>query len=365
MTLKRRQFLSTGLLAAGGASTLAAPALAQSQPAVTWRLASSFPKSLELLFGTSQLLAKYVAEATDNNFQIQPFAAGEIAPGGQALDIVTSGVVECAHSPGGYYLAKDVALGCGSGLPFGLNQRQQQAWWAHGGGAQIFNEALKRFNAFGLPMGSGGAHGGGWFRREITTADDFKGLKIRTSGMGGQVLARLGALPQQLTPSEIAPALENGSIDAASVLGPYDDEKLGLASVAKIYHTPGWWDRAATVHLMINLEAWSKLPKPYQAIVAHAAEAANAWMLTKYDTVNAPALKRLVAAGSVIKPFPAPVLDACYKAAGEHYAEIAGQNPLFKKALDSMTAFRQEQAAWWHVSDHGLDAFMSGRQGKG
>ena len=365
MTLKRRQFLTAGALAASGAASRASPALAQTQPAVQWRLTSSFPKSLDILFGTAQIFANYVAEATDNTFQIQVFPAGEIAPGLQALDTVTSGAVECAHTPAGFYIAKDPVLGFGGGLPFGLSQRQQQAWWTQGGGAGVVNEALKKFNAFALPMGSGGTQVGGWFRKEITTTEDFNGIKVLMGGMGGHVLARLGALPQQVNRQEIVGAFESGALDAVSFASPYDDQKLGLARVAKFYHTPGWWDSSTTLQLMVNLDAWAKLPKTYQAIVQHASEAAHAWMLAKYDTLNPPALKRLAAGGTVVKPFPVAVLEAGMKAAGEHYAELAGQNPLFKKALEQMTAFRAEQSVWLQASDYAMDTFMLAPRSKG
>ncbi len=369
MTMPRRQFLKSGVLKTGAlaaaGTTLAAPAIAQSLPQVKWRLTSSFPKSLDTIYGTAQIFAKYVAEATDNNFQIQTFAAGEIVPGQQALDAVTSGSVECAQTPTYFYVGKDPTLGFGTGIPFGLNQRHQQAWWAFGGGAEIVNESLKKFNAYGIPMGNSGTQMGGWFRKEINTVDDLQGLKFRIGGMGGQVLSRLGVVAQQITPGDIYPALERGTIDAAEFVGPYDDEKLGLARIAKYYYYPGWWEGSAMMHLVINLDQWQKLPKMYHAIVSQAAEAANTWMIAKYDTVNAPALKRLIGAGAVVKPFTLPVMEASYKAAQDYYAELASQNPLFKKALDSMTAYRGDQLLWWQIAEYSFDSFMIGVRNRG
>ena len=365
MTMKRRQFLKAGALATGAATALAAPAVAQSLPAVKWRLTSSFPKSLDTIFGTAQIFAKYVAEATDNNFQIQTFAAGEIVPGQQALDAVTSGSVECAQTPTYFYIGKDPTLGFGTGIPFGLNQRHQQAWWQFGGGSEIVNESLKKFNAFGIPMGNSGTQMGGWFRKEITSVEDLKGLKFRIGSMGGQVLARMGVVAQQITPGDIYPALERGTIDAAEFVGPHDDEKLGLARIAKFYYYPGWWEGSAMMHLVMNLDQWNKLSKPYQAIVTQAAAAADTWMIAKYDTVNAPALKRLIGAGTILKPFPQTVMEASYKAANEYYAEIAGQNPLFKKALDSLNAYRGDQLLWWQIAEYSFDTFMISQRNKG
>jgi TRAP-type mannitol/chloroaromatic compound transport system substrate-binding protein len=227
-----------------------------------------------------------------------------------------------------------------------------------GGGGVIVNNALKKLNVYGIPAGNSGTQMGGWFRKEILTVDDLKGLKFRIGGMGGQVLARVGVVPQVIAPGDVYPALERGTIDAAEFVGPYDDEKLGLARVAKYYYYPGWWEGGAMLHFIVNLEKWNALPKRYQSVVSHACDAANTWMLAKYDSVNAAALRRLVASGAILKPFPQPVLETCYKAAHELYAEIASTNPQFKKALDSANAFRAEQLPWWQIAEYAFDGLM-------
>ena len=362
--MKRRQFLTGGAATVTG-SGVAAPAVAQGEPVLKWRLTSSFPKSRDPVFNTAQLFCRLVNDATDGKFQIQPFAAGEIAPGRQALDAVQSGSVDCAHTPLYIYTAKEPTLAFGTGIPFGLNQRHQQSWWMFGGGAEIVNEALKKFGVLALPCGNSGTQMGGWFRREVNTLADLQGLKFRIGSFGGQVLARLGVVPQQIAPGDIYAAFERGTIDAAEFVGPYDDEKLGLAKLAAYYYYPGWWEGSAMLHLVVNEEKWNALPKHYQAVVAQACEAANTWLLAKYDAVNAPALRRLVAAGVVLKPFPPVVMEASYKAALDLYGEIAARNALFKKALDSMNAFRGDQLAWWQIAEYAFDGFMIGRRGKG
>ncbi len=356
--MQRRLFLKSGAALALAAPAFPTPAIAQSSPEIKWRLTSSFPKSLDTIFGTGQMLCRYIAEATDGKFQIQPFASGELVPGLQALDAVASGSVECAHTPTYFYIGKDPTLGFGTGLPFGLNNRHQQAWWVFGGGAEIVNAALRKLNVYGIPAGNSGSQMGGWFRKEINSVEDLKGLKFRIGGMGGQVLARLGVVPQQIAPGDVYAALERGTIDAAEFVGPHDDEKLGLSKVAKYYYYPGWWEGSAMLHFLINLEKWELLPKPYKAIVAQACDAANTWMLTKYDTVNAIALRRLITNGTILKPFPQPVLQSCYQAAQELYAEIAAKHPSFKKALDSVNAVRNEQLPWWQVADYAFDTLM-------
>lgn len=363
--MRRREFLKQGVAIAVAAPAVAAPAIAQTSPEIKWRLTSSFPKSLDTIFGTAQTLCRYVAEATDNRFSIQPFAAGELVPGLQALDAVASGSVECAHTPTYFYIGKDPTLGFGTGLPFGLNSRHQQSWWAFAGGAQIVNSALAKFNAYGIPAGNSGTQMGGWFRKEIASVDDLKGLKFRIGGMGGHVLARLGVVPQQISPGDIYPALERGTIDAAEFVGPHDDEKLGLYKVAKYYYYPGWWEGGAMLHLVVNLEKWNGLPKSYQAVLNQACDAATTWMLGKYDAVNAPALRRLIAHGAVLKPFPQAVLDASFRSANELFAEIASTNRHFKKALDSVNAFRTDQLPWWQIAEHAFDSLMISTRGRG
>ena len=362
--MKRRQFLRAGAAALVAAPPLAAPALAQATPEIKWRLTSSFGKSLDVMQGTVQALCRYVAELTDNHFVIQPFNAGELAPSNQALDAVSSASVECAFTPLGYYFAKDPVLAFGSGVPFGLNARQQQAWLAFGGGSEIINAALKRLNVLGIPAGASGTQMGGWFRKEIAGLDDFKGIRMRIIGMGGPVLARVGAVPYQMGHADVVSGLENGTLDAAEFACPYDDEKLGLVKVARFNHYPCWWEGSGTVHMVINLDKWNELPKPYQAALARACDAASTWMTAKYDTVNPQALRRLQAAGAVLKPFPQPLLEACYKATGEHLGEIAGKSIGFKKALDSMNAFRNDHLAWRQMAEHALDGFMITVRGK-
>src|ERR1700704_825171 len=318
--MKRRTFLKGSALA--GATTLvAAPAIAQSAPEIRWRLTSSFPKSLDTIFGTAQTFAKYVADATDNKFQIQTFAAGEIVPGLQALDAVSSATVEMAQTPLYFYIGKEPALAYATGAPFGMNHRHQHSWWTFGGGAELCNEALKPFKAHAILCGNSGTQMGGWFRKEIKTVDDLKGLKFRIAGMGGHVLARLGIVPQQIAGGDVYSALEKGSLDAAEFVGPYDDEKLGFYKVAKYYYYPGWWEGGAMLHMIVNDEKWNSLPKQYQAILTSVCAEAVSWMIGKYDAENVPALRRLVAAGTQLRPFSPAVMEACLKASNEVNAE--------------------------------------------
>jgi TRAP-type mannitol/chloroaromatic compound transport system substrate-binding protein len=361
--LKRRSFLKGAGLAAAAAG-VASPAIAQTMPEIRWRLTSSFPRQLDTIFGTAQTLARYLAEATDNRFQIQTFPAGEIVGGLQALDAVQTGAVECAHTPTYFYFGKDPTLAFGTGVPFGLNARQQHAWWHFADGKELINGVLARYNATSLACGNSGTQMGGFFRKELKEVSDLSGLKFRIGGLGGMVLAKLGVVPQQIAAGDVYPALERGTLDAAEFVGPYDDEKLGLAKVARYYYAPGWWEGGAMLHLLVNLEKWNELPKPYQAILFQATEAANNWMLAKYDAVNAQALRRMVGTGTELRAFPQPIMEASLKAANELYAELSAKNADFKKTYDSMVAFRADVLPWWQLNEYAYDSFMVRTRGR-
>ena len=272
--MKRREFLKVA--GAGmAASAVAAPAIAQSMPEVRWRLTASWPKSLDTLFGACETFSKYVAEATDNKFQMQTFAAGEIVPGLQVLDAVQNGTVEIGHTAVYYFIGKDPTWALFCAVPFGLNTRQQNAWFYDGDGMKLMNEFGKKYNIYALVGGNTGAQMGGWFRKEIKTVDDLKGLKFRIGGLAGRTLQKLGVVPQQIAGGDIYPALEKGTIDAAEWVGPYDDDKLGFNKVAPFYYYPGWWEGGTAQHFLINQAKWNELPKNYQAIVTAAAGLAN------------------------------------------------------------------------------------------
>jgi TRAP-type mannitol/chloroaromatic compound transport system substrate-binding protein len=356
--MQRRKFLKTAAAGIAGSTALAAPAIAQSMPELKWRLTSSFPKSLDTLYGSAEVFCKAVAEATDNKFQIQPFAAGELVPGLQALDAVSNATVEMAQSASYYYIGKDPTFAFGTAVPFGLNARMQNAWFMHGGGMDLLNDFYKKFNAYALLAGNTGCQMGGWFRKELKEPADLSGLKFRIGGFAGQVLAKLGVVPQQIAAGDIYPALEKGTIDAAEWVGPYDDEKLGFQKVAQYYYYPGWWEGGASGHMFINLDKWNSLTPTYQSIVRTACDKINVWQLSKYDAVNPPAFRRLVASGTQLRAFPASIMDACYKASVETYAEISAKNADFKKVHDHMMAFRGEQYLWWQVAEFGYDTYM-------
>jgi len=359
--MQRRKFIRTagiGTAAVAATGTLAAPAIAQSAPELKWRMASSFPKSLDTIFGSGELFTKYVSDATDGKFQIRLFAAGEIVPGLQVADAVQNGTVEMGHTASYYYVGKDLTFALDCAVPFGLNARQQDAWWNWGGGRQAMNEFFKDYNIHSIPCGNTGAQMGGWFRKEVKTVADLQGLKFRCGGLAGQVLAKLGVVPQQIPGSDIYPALEKGTIDAAEWIGPYDDQKLGFNKVAKYYYYPGFWEGGPQIALYVNQKQWAALPKEYQTILEDACLYAHAEMQARYDAKNPTALKQLIGSGTQLRPFPNDVMAAAYKAAHELYDETAKTNPKFKKIYDSWKKFRDDQIQWFAVAENRFDNFM-------
>ena len=366
--MDRRTFITKAGLAGAGAaaaSTLAAPAIAQSSPKVTWRLTSSFPKALDTIFGAAETMANYVRESSDGNFDIQVFAAGEIVPGLQAADAVTAGTVEMCHTASYYYWGKDPAWALGTAIPFGLNARQINAWFYFGGGNDLMNESYNKQSIHALPCGNTGAQMGGWFRKEINSLDDLKGLKMRIGGFAGKIVEKLGVVPQQIAGGDIYPSLEKGTIDAAEWVGPYDDEKLGFQKVAPYYYYPGWWEGGPALHAMVNLAKWNELPNNYKALLSAAAEAANGSMMASYDQKNPAALRRLVAGGAQLKPFSQQVLEACFNASYETYNDLVGTNAAFKKIYDSQTAFKKDAYLWAQISEYTFDTFMMIQQRNG
>jgi TRAP-type mannitol/chloroaromatic compound transport system substrate-binding protein len=355
--MERRSFLKAATMGAAG-STLAAPALAQSLPEIRWRMASSFPKSLDTLFGAGELIARRVSELTDGKFQIRVFAAGEIVPGLQVFDAVQAGTVECGHSCSYYYIGKDPTFAFETQLPFGLNSRQNNAWLLQGGGMELLRPFYAKYNVLNFAAGNTGCQMGGWFRKEIKSVKDLDGLKMRIAGFGGKVLQPLGVVPQQLSGADIYPALEKGTIDAAEWVGPYDDEKLAFYRVAKYYYYPGFWEGGSTVSSYVNLEQWNKLPKVYQAAFEAACAEANTYMQTRYDVQNVQSLKKLIANGVQLRPFPKDVMVAAQKAAFDLYASIAAENKQFAAIYAPWNRFREDIQLWWRVAEFGYDQFV-------
>ncbi len=341
-----------GVLAAG-----VAPAV-QAQAAIRWRLTSSFPKALDTIHGAADVFARLVGQMSGGKFQVTVHAPGELVPAFGVVDAVQQGTVEAGHTAPYYYFGKDDTFAMGTAIPFGLNSRQLTAWYYDGNGLKLFREFYDKYNIVNFPGGNTGAQMGGWYRKEIKTAADIKGLKMRIGGFAGKVLTRMGGVPQNIPGGEIYQALEKGTIDSAEWIGPYDDEKLGFQKVAKNYYFPGWWEGGAQLDFYINKAAFNALSKENQAIVEAAASYAHTEMQARYDARNPGALKRLIAGGAKVLPFPKAVMDLAFKESMALYTELSDTNPAWKKIYSDYSAFRKEQNQWFRIADAQFDSFM-------
>lgn len=366
--MKRRYLLSNAAIGAASAATLGA--CAQNAPSsaggsasgdlpnIRWRMATSWPKSLDTIFGGAETVCDRVSQMTNGRFTITPFAAGEIVPGLQVLDAVQQGTVECGHTASYYYVGKNPALGFGTTVPFGLTAQQQNAWYYHGGGLDTMHRLYSDFGVLNFPAGNTGTQMGGWFKREINTVSDLNGLKMRIPGLGGEVMSRLGVNVQVLPGGEIFLALDRGAIDAAEWVGPYDDEKLGLNEAANYYYYPGWWEPGATLEVQVNQSAWDQLPQEYQEVFKAAAYEANINMLAQYDSLNGEALARLVEGGTQLTAYSDEILQAAEQATIDFYEENASQDATFREVYDQWRGFREQVYQWHQVNQFGFENFV-------
>ena len=345
-------------LAACGADRAAteAPAV-RTRPRIRWRLASSFPRALDTLYGAGERLAERVEALSGGAFTLRAYPAGELVPPLEVMDAVQQGTVQVCHTASYYYTGKNPALAFDAGVPWGLTARQQSAWMAHRGGLELMRELFADFNIVNFPAGSTGAQMGGWFRRRIETLDDLRGLKMRIPGLGGEVMSRLGVTVQVLAGGEIYQALERGAIDATEWVGPYDDEKLGFHKIASNYYYPGWWEPGPTLSFLVNRDRWAELPAEYQEIFTSAAAEAAADMVSRYDALNPPALARLVAAGISLRRFSDPILEASRHTALELYEELAAGDPGYRRIYEAWKTVRKDSFRWFDTAERAYANF--------
>ncbi|KGG25317.1 MULTISPECIES: TRAP transporter substrate-binding protein [unclassified Prochlorococcus] len=366
--MQRRKLLGSGataVSAAVGAGILSACTIRReeesgsksSQPKVRWRMATSWPPSLDTIYGGAETISQRVNELSGGNFQIKPYAAGELVPGLEVLDAVQAGSVECGHTASYYYIGKNPSFAFGTSVPFGLSAQQQNAWLYEAGGNEAINNLYADFGVISFPAGNTGAQMGGWFKRKLEGLSSLQGLKMRIPGLGGKVLASLGVNVQVLPGGEIYLALERGAIDAAEWTGPYDDEKLGLAKAARFYYYPGWWEPGPTLTALVNQQAWSKLPSEYQAMFSTACYEANLTMLSRYDTLNGAALQRLLKGNTELVPYDQSILKAAQEAAFQLYSDTAAKDASFRNLLQQWQGFRKEVYAWNNVNEFSFARF--------
>ena len=368
--MKRRKLLDHLAIAATTGTVLAAcngteggenspNVQANDRPNVRWRMVTSWPKSLDTIYGGATTVCDRIASLTGGRFTIEPYAAGEIVPGLEVLDAVQNGTVECGHTASYYYVGKNPALAFGTCVPFGLTAQQQNAWYYHGGGLETMHELYSDFNVINFPAGNTGAQMGGWFKKQIGSLQDLKGLKMRIPGLGGKVMSSLGVNVQVLPGGEIYLALERGAIDAAEWVGPYDDLKLGLNKAASFYYYPGWWEPGHTLEVQVNKSQWDRLPVEYQEIFKTAAMEANLNMLSKYDALNREALQAIVDGGTKLTAYPSEILQAAQTAANDYYTQESNKSPAFKQIYDRWNQFRSSIAEWNKINELSYASFIN------
>jgi len=358
--MQRRKLLQhtglAGILAAG-----VTPAV-HAQASVRWRLASSFPKSLDTIFGAADVFSRQVKALSGGRFEVSVHAAGELMPAFGVVDGVQQGSIEMAHTAPYYFFGKDETFALGCAIPFGLNSRQMTAWMYEGNGLKLMREFYAKYNIINFPGGNTGAQMGGWYRKEIKSLADIKGMKMRIGGFGGKVLERIGGVPQNIPGGDIYPALEKGTIDSAEWVGPYDDLKLGFHKVAPFYYYPGWWEGGPELDFFINDKAYNGLSPELKAIVEAAASHAHIDMQAKYDARNPAALKQLVGQGAKLREFPKDVMAAAFKEAMAFYEEIGSRNESWKKVYSDYSKFRAEQNLWFRFTEAKFDNFMQAQK---
>jgi len=345
-----------GVLAAG-----VAPA-AHAQAVVRWRLASSFPKTLDTLFGAAEAFARKLNDMSGGKFEVSVHAPGEITSAFGVQEAVQQGAVEMAHTAATYFFGKDDAFTLSCSVPFGLNSRQMSAWMLQGNGLKLTREFYARYNIVNFPGGNTGTQMGGWFRQEVRGVADLKGLKFRVGGFAGRVMERMGMVPRHLPASDIAPALEKGLLDGAEWAGPYDDQKLGLNKAAPYYYYPGWWEGGPQLEFFVHSRAWESLSAEHKAMFEAAAAAVHGEVQARYDVKNPAALKQLVAARTKVLPFPREVMDRAFRESTALYADLSAKNPAWRRIYADFAAFRREQNLWFRFTEARFDSFVQAQK---
>ncbi|MCK7614618.1 TRAP transporter substrate-binding protein [Roseibium sediminicola] len=357
--VNRRAVLGASI--AMGSSALAAPAIAQGQGTLEWKLVTSWPKNLPGPGVTAQRIADRIQVMSGGRLTIRLFAAGELVPALGVFDAVSAGTAQMAHTASFFWQGKIPASVYFTAIPFGLLPHEHITWIEQGGGQALWDELYAPFGLKPVMAGNTGVQMGGWYKREITGLDDLTGLKIRMPGLGGEVMRRLGATPVSLPPGELFQALQSGVLDATEFLGPWSDRAMGFHKVAKTYYSPGFHEPNGTGEALFNKAALDSLPEDLRAIVLEACKAENGRALAESDWENAGSLQLLQEAdGVTVLPYPDEVLAALRQTSAEVLAETAEKDPLAKRIYDSHQAARARLAPW---SDVAMRRFMAARDG--
>jgi TRAP-type mannitol/chloroaromatic compound transport system substrate-binding protein len=362
--MKRRRFIlkAGGVLAAAGAAAVVDAPNVIAQPKVQWRLPTSWTPALNVMQSSAQRLASLVDEMSGGRLKIEVFPADRIVPPLGVFDAASQGTVEAFMAASYYWVAKDPAVQWFCSVPFGMNPAGMASWYFHGDGLKLWEETYAAFNLVPRPGLSTGPQMAGWFRKKINTIGDYKGLKMRIPGLGGQVVAKAGGTVVLTPGGEIYAALERGVIDATEWVGPHDDMQLGLQNTARYYYYPGWHEPATTLEFAFNKRAYDALPVDLRRMLDHAVTAISVYGLTEYETRNAVALEKLRTEfkGKVeVLPLPAPVLRDLKKLAAEVVKAESEKSPMAKRVYASFTKFQRDLSGWRQVSEGAYHQFVA------
>lgn len=361
--MERRQFLKMASMGALGAAALAAcssgdPAVDEAAgdsnlPEMEWEIATSWPTSLDTIYGGAETFADRVSAMTGGRFMMTAQPGGEVVPALEILQNVETNSIDAGHTASYYYVGLDPTTAFGTAVPFGLTARQNNAWLYEAGGLELMQEFYAdRFNAIQFPAGNTGVQMGGWFNVELTSLSDLQGLVMRIPGLGGAVMTELGVTVQVIAGGEIFQALQTGAVDAAEWVGPYDDSVLGFQDVADFYYHPGWWEPGPTLEVQIPLEKWNALPEVYQEIIKTAAFEANTSMMAAYDAKNPEAYQDILANSSVtVLPYPDDVMQAAADAANQINEDNAASNTDFASVYEHWNNFRSQVHPWFAIAE--------------
>ena len=359
--MRRREFIKkagTGSLVAG--SMVVAPAVANGAEKFKWKMITTWPKNFPGLGSGANNLAKLITEMSAGRIQVKVYGATELVPALEVFDAVSRGTAEMGHGAAYYWKGKTEVAQFFAAVPFGLTAQEMNGWLYHGGGMQLWTQIYDRFNLVPAAAGNTGVQMGGWFNKEINSLKDLQGLKMRIPGLGGEILRRAGGTPVNLPGGEIYTSLQSGAIDATEWVGPYNDLAFGLYKVAKYYYYPGWHEPGTTLEVIINKEAFSKLPKDLKSIVLNACKVANLDMLAEYTARNNEALHTLVSKHKVnLRQFPDDVLAKLRQLSDDYVAEFAAKDSLTRQVYDSYRTFREQVLAWHKVSEQ---AYLRARE---
>lgn len=355
-----------GFIKKAGVGTLAAGAVLAGAPAIRaektihWKMVTTWPKNFPGLGTGANNLAQYITDMSGGRLTVKVYGAGELVPAFESFDAVSRGTAEMGHGAAYYWKGKSEAAQFFAAVPFGLNAQEMGGWIHHGGGQQLWDELYAGFGLKAFAAGNTGVQMGGWFNREINTVDDYKGLKMRMPGLGGEVIKRAGATPVSLPGGEIFTSLQSGAIDATEWVGPYNDLAFGFHKAAKYYYWPGWHEPGTVLECFVNKKAYEGLPTDLKAIVEHAMKSAYQDMLSEFTTKNNSALMQLVNEHGVkLKRFSDDVLKKMGQLSQEVVAEVAAKDPMSAKVYKSFNDFRKQSLNWDMIGEAGYSLARS------